>query len=35
MDLRNKTILLVAQYAAPYEGNFMKSLYEPFERLWL
>ena len=27
MDLRNKTMLLVAQYAAPYEGNFMKSLY--------
>lgn len=27
MDICNKTILFVAQYAAPYEGNFMKSLY--------
>lgn len=26
MDLKNKTIVHIAQYAAPYEGNFIKSL---------
>ena len=26
MELENKTIIHIAQYAAPYEGNFIKSL---------
>lgn len=33
MDIKNKTILMVAQYAAPYEGNFVKSLYAIEEKL--
>lgn len=33
MPIQNKTLLMVAQYAAPYEGNFMKSLYAFEERL--